>query len=194
MIFFLKSCCSLNIYRSVGDGDNNNNQRKGVLAADTLLSLSESGDAERDAAPPACLQPELVKREVFRGGCRGAMCNPPQPAQARALPRAPAAQPCPSGSVHACPSLHSHFKNIICLRVSGCLICAWPGSVAHRQPWAARVPVRADTLWVCTGRTASAAPRPQPCLCRAQKENKPGSSFCTLMLFFPPLSLPLCHL
>lgn len=41
----------------------------------------------------------------------------------------------PSGSVHACPSLHSHFKNIICLRVSGCLMCAWPGSVAHRRPW-----------------------------------------------------------
>lgn len=56
MIFFLKSCCSLNIYRSVGDGDNNNNQRKGVLAADVLLRLSESRDAEWDAAPPASFQ------------------------------------------------------------------------------------------------------------------------------------------
>lgn len=139
MIFFLKSCCSLNIYRSVGDGDNNNNQRKGVLAADVLLSLSESEDAERDAAPPACFQPKLLERELFRRRLTG--CNvqlSPQPPQARASPRAPGScrRRCtavPSGSVHACPSLHSHFKNIICLRVSGCLICAWPGSVAHSR-------------------------------------------------------------
>lgn len=37
LLFFLKPCCSLTIYRSVGYGDNNNNQRKGVLAANALL-------------------------------------------------------------------------------------------------------------------------------------------------------------
>lgn len=189
MIFFLKSCCSLNIYRSVGDGDNNNNQRKGVLAADMLLSLPESEDAERDAAPPACFQPELLKREVFRRRLAGCNVQPPTASTGQGFApstrqlQAPAAQPCPWGSVHACPSWHSHFKNIICLRVSGCLICAWPGSLAHRQPWAVHVPVQAGTLWVCT------APHPHT----PQKENKPGSCFCTLMLFFP-LSLPLCQL
>lgn len=77
MIFFLKSCCSLNIYRSVGDGDNNNNQRKGVLAADVLLRLSESQDAERNAAPPASFQPKLLKRQVFRRRLMGCSVQSP---------------------------------------------------------------------------------------------------------------------
>lgn len=45
--------------------------------------------------------------------------------------RAPAARPCPSGSVPARPRLHSHFENIIRLRVSGCLICASAGERGH---------------------------------------------------------------
>lgn len=56
LLFFLKSCSSSNIYRSVGKKDNNNNQRKGVFTAVVHLNLSDSEDAERDAVPPALFQ------------------------------------------------------------------------------------------------------------------------------------------
>lgn len=132
MIFFLKSCCSLNIYRSVGDGDNNNNQRKGVLAADVLLRLSESRDAERDAAPPASFQTPTDMG--FQEEADGVQCATPPPATPGQgfAPSTAAARPCPSGSVRACPSLHSHFETIVCFRVFGCLICAWPRAGTQR--------------------------------------------------------------
>lgn len=176
--FFLKSCCSLNIYRSVGDGDNNNNRRKGVLTADVLLSLSDSEDAERDAAPPPLFQLKLLKQEVFRRrlmGCtRAAPPHPPTPGESFALStkqlQAPAARPCPSASIHARPRLHSHFKNIIHLRVSGCLICALAGERGHTYSRGQRVlPCRlqADAHTVCAQAGARALPRtPQPWMFR----------------------------
>lgn len=135
MIFFLKSCCSLNIYRSVGDGDNNNNQRKGVLAADVLLRLSESRDAERDAAPPASFQTPTDMG--FQEEADGVQCaTPPQPPQARALPQA--------------RQLHGRVPRALSVRVracihilkpsfaSGCLAASSvPGpELAHREPCA----------------------------------------------------------
>ena len=55
------------------------------------------------------------------------MCNPPPPPHPRrelCPEHQAAARPCPSGSVHARPSLHSYFINIVRLRVAGCLVCA----------------------------------------------------------------------
>lgn len=152
----------MNIYRSVGDGDNNNNQRKGELTADVRVSLRA-----RMLSGMQLLQLSFSlnsSRERFSG------CNPPPATTGQGFApstrqlRAPAAPPCPWGSVHACPSSHAHLKNILCSRVSGCLVCAWPR--------AARVPVQGDTLWVCRGQEGEHCPTPPALLVQGPQSSK----------------------